>query len=546
MIIYFADRSMNILGMAGTELPGSLVIRDDLRTIDIDSGVSVFDFRIQYAPADRSRAEELCRAGNYLLRDYKGRQEFYTVITNENDTEKGEIYVYSEDAGLDLLNETAPAYTAPQAYPIAFYLEKYIYDSGFEIGVNEIPSLTRTLKWEGESTVTERLRSIATQFDDAEIGFRFVIDKLSVKHKYLDVYKRRGSDTDVMLRIGREVKNIIVKESIEGLATALRVTGGTPEGANTPVTLQGYTYDDGDMYVSGKYLFSREALKKWSRYVSRDESGSDLGHIVKSYSYDTTSQATLCAHAVTQLKKICEMDVSYEIELLELPDSVGIGDRVNIIDRDGDLYLSARILELKECAVADTCKVTLGDYLAKSSGINAKLEELSAKYQELTAKSVLHTWIAYADDPAGTNISTDPTGKTYMGISGNHLAEEPDLTDPTAYTWSLIQGAQGSAGEDAVLLRIDSSRGLVFKNDMFSTVLSVVIIKGAQTITSLTALQSEFGIGACLQWQYRKYTDEEWQVMSSADSHIAQNGFQLTITPSDVDEQIIFQCDLII
>ena len=52
-------------------------------------------------------------------------------------------------------------------------------------------------------------------------------------------------------RLGRDVKNIRDKESVQTLATALRVTGGTPEGSSEPITLEGYSYDDGDIYVDG-------------------------------------------------------------------------------------------------------------------------------------------------------------------------------------------------------------------------------------------------------------------------------------------------------
>ena len=51
-------------------------------------------------------------------------------------------------------------------------------------------------------------------------------------------------------------------------------------------------------------------------------------------------------------------------------------------------------------------------------------------------------------------------------------------------------GTSGEAGEDAVVLRIDSSRGTVFKNDSVNTVLSVVIYKGEQIITTLSALET--------------------------------------------------------
>ena len=64
-------------------------------------------------------------------------------------------------------------------------------------------------------------------------------------------------------------------------------------------------------------LKSRKALEKWSRYLW--ETGPDVGHIVQQYSYDTTSQSELCNRAVSQLKKICDMEVNYEVDISVLP-----------------------------------------------------------------------------------------------------------------------------------------------------------------------------------------------------------------------------------
>ena len=125
-------------------------------------------------------------------------------MISELDIDDQEIYLYAEDAGLDLLNDVAQAFEAAEAYPIKWYVDKWTEDSGFEIGINEIPDLSRKLKWEGETTVTERLASVATQFDNAEISYTFDIDKLQVIHKYINIHKKRGKDTGEVFRIEQE------------------------------------------------------------------------------------------------------------------------------------------------------------------------------------------------------------------------------------------------------------------------------------------------------------------------------------------------------
>lgn len=109
------------------------------------------------------------------------------------------------------------------------------------------------------------------------------------------------------------------------------------------------------------------------------------------------------------------------------------------------------------------------------------------------------------------------------------------------------QAAQpGKDGEDATLLRIESSRGTVFKNDSISTVLSAVIYHGKTRITDVDALRATFGSGAYLQWRWQRLDEREFGVISAADSRIGAGGFTFTLSPDDVDTKVTFMCELII
>ena len=444
MIIYFADRKMHILGRASTNLPKGVRITDDLKTEEVEVGVKVFECDLSYTSGNQKKIKEWAKAGNYILRKNGEETEFYTIIDSENDSKDRIISIYAEDVGLDLLNEVVEPYEADQAYPITHYIERFSYDSGFEVGINEVSNLSRKLKWEGEETATARILSVATQFD-AEVKYRFEVKGLTITHKYIDIYKKIGMDTGIKLRLNRDIDRIVTKESVANLATALNVKGGTPEGQENPITLNGYQYDDGDFYVDGTMLKSRKALEKWSRYLW--ETGPDVGHIVQQYSYDTTSQSELCSRAVSQLKKICDMEVNYEVDISVLPQNAKIGDTVYIVDGKDQTYLSARILKLETSASQRTNKATLGEYLIQSRGISQKLEELAEQFQNIAANRIMYTWIVYADDEQGAGISLYPDGKNYMGIAANQLTNVVDLSDPSIFEWSLIKGDKGETGE---------------------------------------------------------------------------------------------------
>lgn len=428
MIIYFADRNLNILGQASTELPDGLTVYEDLKTEDIDSGVASFECKVAWNKNTRSTVESYTDVGNYILRHNGKEKELYTIINSEPDTKNQDVYIYAEDAGLDLLNEVVGAYTADAAYSIDHYINKFTAGSGFEIGINEAANLTRKLSWDGEATVTERLASVATQFDGCEISYTFDIDGLDVVKMYINIHLKRGKDVGHQLRLNYDIDRIITTKSIANLATALEVTGGTPDDSETPITLSGYSYDDGDFYVSGTRLYSREALKRWGRLGSTGLAG----HIVKTYSYDTTSQETLCKHAVTELKKVCEIEVNYEVDIKKLPDDVAIGDRINIVDDAGGLYVSARILKL-ETSVADNIQTaTLGEYLIKSAGISQKVADLAAEFAKQTVSVARAKAIANAAKEVAEAAQTTADAAAAEATEAQNVANAAQAAADTA------------------------------------------------------------------------------------------------------------------
>lgn len=440
MIIYFASRTMDIIGLASSEMQGGFRLDSDLKIEDIESGVASLEFNLYYDDETVIEAREITRAGNYILLNRNGKGEYYTIVETED--KDGKIDVYAEDAGMDLLNEICDPFTADKAYNIAWYVNKFASDSGFEIGYNEVSELTRKLKWEGEATSAERIRSVATQFG-AEIGYRFEIDGLALRKKYIDIYKKRGKDVAQELRLNRDIESITIKTSIAQIATGLRVTGGKVEGSDNPVTLKGYTYDDGDFYVSTGRLYSRTALAEWSRY--RSETGSGVGHIVRNFTSEATTQNTLLVNAINELKKLRNPIISYDVNLINLPENLQLGDYVRIVDDDGELYLSARILKLKLSEVDEKQTAELGDYVVKSSGIATRLQELAEQVAQIDyTTSEISTSVYVA------NATAEEAKETAESVSSTaeEAKEVANLASTKAVTAQTVaETAQATAAE---------------------------------------------------------------------------------------------------
>ena len=109
----------------------------------------------------------------------------------------------------------------------------------------------------------------------------------------------------------------------------------------------------------------------------------------------------------------------------------------------------------------------------------------------------------------------------------------------------IKQDVDNVRDEITTLLRIESSRGTVFKNNAVSTVLSVVIYHGKDRITDIDRLHEVYGNSAYIQWKWQRLDEDSYGIISSADSRMGNDGFSFTLSPDDVDVKVTFMCELI-
>lgn len=540
MIIYPCDRKMNVLGTitSGSEFEG-LIITKDKRTEELEYGSTVLSLDIAYKNESRQKITDILKIGNYLLIHFEDYDDYYTIIEKEDDYKNNSVNLYCENCGMDLLNEIAGDYEADADYNIAHYVDKYLYDTGFEIKINELgDTVKKRLSFYSGETLASRILTIATEFE-AEIDYTFDIENLSIVHKYINIYKKKGNeDSNVELRLNREIDNIICTESMSELLTAFSsITGSTPEGQNEPISLRGYSYDDGDIYVDASgWMYSRSGLAEWSRYLS--ETGTDVGHIVGTFSYDTTDQKTLCDKAVEELKKRIKPKVEYDIELAYLPNNVSIGDTVLISDEDGNKYFTARLTKIERSEIDDETIVTFGDFKDKEPTIAQQIKDLANQFGEIVKQRPLFTWVAYADDVYGNGISLEPTDKRYMGMAVNQTSQDVDISDPDVFSWSLIKG------ESSIDISIESTNGYIFKNTDIKGDYNVKVIFDKQIIDNITELRNIFSQNARIRWFFKSDIDEDYIEELPNNVTLSNDGFKISISPSDVSGRLIIRCCL--
>lgn len=473
MIIYFCDRQLNILGHASTGLLSGTRISNDRTLEDVESGVNSFECTLTWDGSTRAELEAGIVVGNYILKkgDHESYDSLYQIIETETDTKAQEINLYAEDAGLDLINTLCPAVTLENK--TITQMMTYFLPNDWSLNVQDAPTTTQTNTWDGTSTCTERLRSVVGLWD-CELYYSFRIEQLQVKEKIVNVVYRRGLQEAIpQLRLNYDIDRIITTTSIADLVTALAVTGGTPDGSDTPINLVGYSYSytdpvTGDVYevdTGTGQMRNTTAMDRWSSTIDQD------GLWVGEFSFDTIDKAVLAGQARAELQKKSYPAVNYEVDFATLPEDAQIGDRVNIIDDEGELYLEARLLQIETCEAEDTKKAVIGDYLLKASGISDKVQALAEEVAGLADMKASYTWVAYANDNTGSGISLSPIGKTYIGIAVNKDTPVVDITDPSVFDWVQMD----SDSVVALSCEITSSQGTLFITTPVDTVLTAHI-----------------------------------------------------------------------
>lgn len=251
---------------------------------------------------------------------------------------------------------------------------------------------------------------------------------------------------------------------------------------------------------------------------------------------------------------------------LPVPDAIGQGVQAGIDVEQVQQELDQARADLE--AAQDALKENLEDAEDLIAGATTRLDEAESQITDAFGR------IDTAE--AAAQAATDAVGAAIAQSIDEYVVTDSSTTPPPAnadwssdtpdwgpgdFVWrrsknihidetitysapAVMTGADGTPGEDAVLLRVSSSRGTSFKNNAIATVLTVTVFKGSVQITNITDLHATLGSGAFIEWWWRRMDDSDFGVISSADPRLSQAGFALTVSPADVDEQTVFQAVL--
>ena len=371
-MITVTNRQYDIVCQLSFDLADGLFAYNDWFEQDLDTGIGTYQFMV-----DKIGDPEIekINVGCYLIVKDGSKIRSFEVMRIEED--KDSKTIYAEDAGLDLLGEQVPPYKADKSYPITHYIAEFTYDSGWEIGINEIPeTTTRKLEWEGTDTATKRLRQLVKRFD-AEIAYDFEFVHGKIFRKLIHIYKKIGEDKKVRLEVGREVSNVKRTISIENLATMLVATGADG------ITLSDVEYKEGNIESKkgSIYLVDIDAVKRWKR-AGHTPGG---GGIVKHYESEAKTPEALMREAVIKLKQWNHPEVTFYVPINMLPEEVNIGDTVIIVDHNYEpaLIVEGRVASIKKSlSTNEYGEIKITNIESREDTIGEKVRRLSTLVQE--------------------------------------------------------------------------------------------------------------------------------------------------------------------
>ncbi len=207
--------------------------------------------------------------------------------------------------------------------------------------------------------------------------------------------------------------------------------------------------------------------------------------------------------------------------------------------------IQAKSITAEKIAVTDLVAfgATIGGFTISSSAIYSGVKDgptnttrgIYMDNEGQLAVGDTNNYLRYYKDADGVYKLEISANSIVMTTSGTTIEEE-------------ISGIKGEMSnikdEVTTLLRIESSRGTVFKNDQVATVLSAVIYRGNTIIRDMETLRSVMGSSAYLEWSWQRINEDVYGVFSADDYRIGNDGFTFTLSPEDVDTKVTFMCTL--
>lgn len=312
------------------------------------------------------------------------REKEYWLTINEINKVGFECQIKAYSLQLETIKEIRGPFKAPEKWNFEQYLQYIDPERSLLLFENEVYDKRMQLEWTGESTILERLFSIADSFG-AELEFKVELNNdYSLQRHIINVYKKGNlgmNSSGMPLRVGKDFELIEYHVNIEELYTGIRCKGKdglTISGINKKI------YDnEGKLlyYSEGNTIYAPQSRDRWPS-ITHKSSDSFIIYDAPDTQYE--SKEALFGYMLSELKKHSVPKIEYKIS--------GhidgrVGDTKTFVDDlhyDPPLIIEGRISEqtIKLTPGADEGNTILINYERKYSQIDESLIKMMEKMAE--------------------------------------------------------------------------------------------------------------------------------------------------------------------
>ena len=357
--IFVLDTNRRVIDMLSNNgTSPSAPFFDDTYTSELSTGAETYEF----TTLANTRTNITLEVGNYILFKYDGKFKLFQITETVDEHSEGKklLTVYSEMAGMELLNDYCEPFTMEGNF--IQFMNTVLQDTNWVVGVYNASLLDNIQKVEVKepTNVYKLIQEYIGVFGGVEIEFRAEFESNQLVMLLVDCYANgeRGDKTYRRFEYGEDIKGITRERNINDLATA--VIGLGKNGAD---------FKDIEWKKSNGKPCNKPTGQNFVVDVEANDIWNNGGKYIKTlYKSDSDDPATILQESWDYLQEIKQPKFDYDVDLALVTEDyqdIRVGDTNYVVDFDYSppILLEARVgkLELSFSNPTDN-RCTLSNY----------------------------------------------------------------------------------------------------------------------------------------------------------------------------------------
>ena len=220
-MLFILDNKYQTVGVMDSNLPNGCPFFNDTHHARLLNGYNTLTFSV---PANHETAG-LIEVEGYII--YTNNRDGYELFRVKNITEQhGEEVTKSVSCEPSATHDLITKRIRPVTFTsqnVETIISQLLTGSGWELGEVHFSGVS-TIEINDYPTALDAIHTIISKFN-VEIEFKVDFDGTKVRRKIINLYEKRGEQTDIVFEYGRNLVGVTREESTNQLYTAMVAVG---------------------------------------------------------------------------------------------------------------------------------------------------------------------------------------------------------------------------------------------------------------------------------------------------------------------------------